>query len=130
MARGTRNKLPLQDRRLNRPRLVGPDRGQRGEAAGAVAEGLARQAMPATRVSVERRLFNSETFGDVFQSLALNGTKVSKKLAHHRQQFRFRRHSPRGVIGDPLPLFNNEAGGGDDPSMYLQPLAVRALVLL
>jgi hypothetical protein len=79
---------------------------------------------------VERRLFHSETFGDVFQSLALNATKVSKKFAHHRQQFRFRRHSPFSVSGDPLPLFNNEAGGGDDPSMYLQPLAVRALDLL
>jgi hypothetical protein len=67
----------------------------------------ARHAAPAARVLVERRPFHSETFGDAFQSLALNGTKVSKKFAMpgprqksgHKTVYRFRQSVSLGAHG-------------------------------
>jgi len=79
---------------------------------------LARgKRLPAPHVSVERRLFHYETFGDPLQSLTLNGTKTSKEFAHHRFQFRFWRHSPVNVIGDPSPLFDDAARSSNDPGL-------------
>jgi hypothetical protein len=82
-----------------------------------IAANIAKCKMSAARVSVECRLFHYETFGDLLQSLTLNGTKTSKEFAHHRFQFRFWRHSPVNVIGDPSPLFDDAARGSNDPGL-------------